>query len=125
VADAQLEFESLQFVNRVVVCTIGIVGNTQETITPVHTSFAVLLSRPFRRLGSNPIRSCKKELNDMGRRQTETSYQSEAAYLKSVLLWLQDYWTGPALRYYLFAPVEQGSKRLDKLCSRSARKTLL
>jgi hypothetical protein len=61
----------------------------------------------------------------MGQRQTETSYQSEVAYLKSVLLWLQDYWTGPAPRYYLFAPVEQGSKRLDKLGSRSARKTLL
>ena len=28
----------------------------------------------------------------MGRCQTETSY------LKSVLLWLQGYWTGPALR---------------------------
>jgi hypothetical protein len=36
----------------------------------------------------------------MGRRQTETYYQSEAAYLKSVLLWLQEYWTGPAPRFY-------------------------
>jgi hypothetical protein len=30
----------------------------------------------------------------MGRCQTETSY------LKSVLLWLQEYWTGPAVHVY-------------------------
>jgi hypothetical protein len=46
----------------------------------------------------------------MGQRQTETSYQSEVAYLKSVLLWLQDYWTGPAPRYY---PVCTGRARIE------------
>jgi hypothetical protein len=33
-------------------------------------------------------------LNKMGRCQTETSY------LKSVLLWLQEYWTGPEVQVY-------------------------
>ena len=36
----------------------------------------------------------------MGRRQTETDYRAETSYLKSVLLWLQEYWTGPAVRIY-------------------------
>ena len=40
------------------------------------------------------------------RRQTEIFYQSEPAYLKSVLLWLQEYWTGPAPRFYPFGKVE-------------------
>jgi hypothetical protein len=31
----------------------------------------------------------------MGRRRTETSYQSEAAYLKSVLFWRQGNWAEP------------------------------
>ena len=44
----------------------------------------------------------------MRRRQTEASYQSEAAYLKSVLLWLQEYWTGPAVRVYPLRAVPQG-----------------
>jgi hypothetical protein len=43
----------------------------------------------------------------MGQRQTESSYQSEAAYLKSVLLWLQEYWTGPAPRFYPYKPAAQ------------------
>ena len=34
----------------------------------------------------------------MGRCQTETYYRTETSYLKSVLLWLQEYWTGPAVR---------------------------
>jgi hypothetical protein len=46
----------------------------------------------------------------MGRRQTEIYYQSEAAYLKSVLLWLQEYWTGPAPRFYPLNQVEQGGE---------------
>ena len=48
----------------------------------------------------------------MGRRQTETSY------LKSVLLWLQEYWTGPALRVYPLRAVPQASRHY------SARRTL-
>jgi hypothetical protein len=36
----------------------------------------------------------------MGRCQTETSY------LKSVLLWLQEYWAGPAPRVYQLKRVE-------------------
>jgi hypothetical protein len=38
----------------------------------------------------------------MGRHQTETSY------LKSVLLWLQEYWTAP--RFYPLRTVPQGSR---------------
>ena len=40
----------------------------------------------------------------MGRHQTETSY------LKSVLLWLQEYWTGPPVRIYPLRAVPQGSR---------------
>ena len=39
----------------------------------------------------------------MGRYQTEIYYPTEVSYLKSVLLWLQEYWTGPAVRYPLRA----------------------
>ena len=47
----------------------------------------------------------------MGRCQTETSY------LKSVVLWLQEYWTGPAVRIYPLRAVPQVSHY-------SARRTL-
>jgi hypothetical protein len=40
----------------------------------------------------------------MGRYQTETSY------LKSVLLWLQEYWTGTAVRIYPLRGAPQGSR---------------
>jgi hypothetical protein len=36
----------------------------------------------------------------MARCQTETYYRPQASYLRSVLLWLQEYWTGPAVRVY-------------------------
>ena len=36
----------------------------------------------------------------MGRRQTETYYPTEVSYPKSVLLWLQEYWTGPAVHIH-------------------------
>ena len=39
----------------------------------------------------------------MGRCQTETSY------LKSVVLWLQEYWTGPAGR---ICPLKSGAARI-------------
>jgi hypothetical protein len=87
-----------------------VVGNAQETIAPVHTSFAVLLSPAFRRHASKSRTGLQKRLKKMGRRQTETSYQSEAAYLKSVLLWLQECWTEPAPRYYPFRVVERRLK---------------
>ena len=45
----------------------------------------------------------------MGPRQTETYYRTEASYPKSVLLWLQEYWTGPAVRIYPLGAVPQGS----------------
>jgi hypothetical protein len=47
----------------------------------------------------------------MGRPQTEIFYQSEPAYLKSVLLWLQEYWTGPTPRFRPFGQIEQGLPR--------------
>jgi hypothetical protein len=82
------------------------VRNNHETIGRVHYSFAVLFSRLFSRPVSNPPRATKG-VNEMGRRQTEIYYQSEAAYLKSVLLWLQEYWTGPAPRFYPIRQAEQ------------------
>ena len=45
----------------------------------------------------------------MGRRQTETYYRTESSYLESVLLWLQEYWTGPTVRIYPLGAVPQGS----------------
>jgi hypothetical protein len=45
----------------------------------------------------------------MGRCQTETHYRTEASYLKSVLLWLQEYWTRPAVRVYPLKAVPQAS----------------
>jgi hypothetical protein len=81
-------------------------GNIHETIAWVHHSFAVLFSRLFSWRGSNPPVP-QKGVNEMGRRQTEIYYPSEAAYLKSVLLWLQEYWTGPAPRFYPLNQAEQ------------------
>src|SRR5262249_40040034 len=54
----------------------------------------------------------------MGRCQTETYYRTEASYLKSVLLWLQEYWTGPAVRVYPLRAVPQALRHY------SARRTL-
>jgi hypothetical protein len=56
----------------------------------------------------------------MGQRQTETSYQSEAAYLKSVLLWLQEYWMGPAPRFYPYKRGAQGSRHYSDEGARAA-----
>ena len=46
----------------------------------------------------------------MGRCQTEIYYPTEASYLKSVLLWLQEYWTGPAVQVRPLKPVPQVSR---------------
>ena len=46
----------------------------------------------------------------MGPRQTETYYPTDTSYLKSVLLWLQEYWTGPAVRIYPLRAVQQPSR---------------
>ena len=43
----------------------------------------------------------------MGRRQTETYYPTEVHYPKSVLLWLQEYWTGPAVHIHPLRTVPQ------------------
>jgi hypothetical protein len=57
----------------------------------------------------------------MGRRQTETSYQTEAAYLKSVLLWLQGKWTKPdPPRFYPPKEVAQGPSPEDSRGIKSA-----
>jgi hypothetical protein len=45
----------------------------------------------------------------MGPRQTETKYRTDTSYLKSVLLWLQEYWTGPPVHIYPLRTVPQGS----------------
>jgi hypothetical protein len=47
----------------------------------------------------------------MGRRQTEND-QSEAAYQKLVLFWLQGYWTGPAPTFYPLKELEQETRNL-------------
>jgi len=44
------------------------------------------------------------------RRQRETYYQTEAVYLKSVLLWLQEYWTAPAVYIYPLRAMPQGAQ---------------
>jgi hypothetical protein len=46
----------------------------------------------------------------MGPRQTEIYYPTEASYLTSVLLWLQEYWTGPAVQVRPLKPVPQVSR---------------
>jgi hypothetical protein len=47
----------------------------------------------------------------MGRRQTE-NYQSEAAYQKLVLFWLQGYWSGPAPTFYPLKELDQETRDL-------------
>jgi len=49
-----------------------------------------------------------KGIKQMGRCQTETYYRTEASYLKSVLLWLQEYWTGPAVDGIKVSPILAG-----------------
>jgi hypothetical protein len=56
----------------------------------------------------------------MGRRQTEI-YQSEAAYLKSVLFWLQGHWTGPAPTFLPLKELEQDSGDVFGRNARSGR----
>jgi hypothetical protein len=46
----------------------------------------------------------------MGRCQTETYYRTDVSYLKSVLLWLQEYWTGQAIQVRPLEPVRQESR---------------
>jgi hypothetical protein len=80
--------------------------NTRETIVWVHGSFALLLSPLFSGHVSNPKRE-PQGINKMGR------YQTEAAYLKSVLLWLQGNWTEPdPPRLYSLRAVPQVSAAL-------------
>ena len=50
----------------------------------------------------------------MGRRQTETFYRTETPYLKSVVLWLQEYWTGPPVRIYPLRAVPQASPHYNR-----------
>ena len=50
----------------------------------------------------------------MGRRQTETYYPTEVSYLKSVLLWLQEYWTGPAVHIYPLRAVPLASPHYNR-----------
>jgi hypothetical protein len=85
------------------------VGNLHETILPVHGSFAVLFSPLFSGQARNPEWSHKRE-QAMGWCQTEIYYPTETSYLKSVLLWLQEYWTGPAVQVRPLKSVPQGSR---------------
>jgi len=57
----------------------------------------------------------------MGRFQTEADYRNDASYLKSVLLWLQGYWAGPAVHVY---PLKGGAPSVAVLsCPEDARFT--
>ena len=70
-------------------CLLPLVGNTHETILPA-SRFLCLASFPSVEREQFQIPSgSHKGLKKMGR------YQTEAAYLKSVLLWLQGNWTEP------------------------------
>ena len=55
-----------------------------------------------------------KGVSEMGRCQTEIYYPTETSYLKSVLLWLQEYWTGPPVRIYPLRAVPQGSLHYNR-----------
>jgi hypothetical protein len=88
---------------------MAVVGNTRETILPLHSSFAVLFSLLFSRQASNPERSHEKGSGNGTVSITEIYYPTETSYLKSVLLWLQEYWTGPPVRIYPLRAVPQGS----------------
>ena len=50
----------------------------------------------------------------MGPRQTEAYYPTEVSYLKSVLLWLQEYWTGPAVHIHPLRTVPQGTLHYNR-----------
>ena len=86
----------------------AVVGNTRETIAgftiPLPCFFPVCLAGTPQ-IPSGP----RKRVKQMGRCQTETYYATEVSYLKSVLLWLQEYWTGPAVRIYPLRTVPQAS----------------
>jgi hypothetical protein len=55
-------------------------------------------------------RGSHKRGSEMGQYQTEIYYPTEVSYLKSVLLWLQEYWTGPAIQVRPLKPVRQESR---------------
>jgi hypothetical protein len=57
-------------------------------------------------------------VKQMGWCQTEIYYPMEASYLRSVLLWLQEYWTGPKVHVYPLRRVPQASQHY------SVRRTL-
>ena len=43
----------------------------------------------------------------MGRCQTETCYSPKVSYPKSVLIWLQEFWTGPTVHMYPLRPARR------------------
>jgi hypothetical protein len=94
---------------------------SQSTLTKPLPDFTVPLPCffPVCLVGTRQIPSgATKGVKKMGRHQTETYYQTEASYLKSVLLWLREYWTGPPVHVYPLRPVPQASGYY------SARRTL-
>ena len=62
----------------------------------------------------------------MGPRQTETYYRTDTSYLKSVLLWFQEYWTGPSgahlSAYSGSATVSALFRKEDARSNKSARR---
>ena len=101
--DAAPFFTIGEFPNNLVAAAI--LGNTHETIARLHDSFALLFCRLFSGHASKSRAGATKGFKEMGRCQTETSY------LESVLLWLQEYWTGPAVRIYPLRAVSQEPRR--------------
>jgi hypothetical protein len=54
----------------------------------------------------------------MGRRQTEAYRWPGTPYLKSVLLWLQEYWAGPPVQVYPLRAVPQASRQFPWVAHR-------
>src|SRR5262249_31104678 len=51
-----------------------------------------------------------KGIKQMGRYQTETYHRTDTFYLKSVLIWLQEYWTGPTIEVRPLKMAPQASR---------------
>src|SRR5262245_47406815 len=54
-----------------------------------------------------------KGIKQMGRCQTETYYRTDTSYLKSVVLWLQEYWSGPTIQVRPIKTARQASRHVS------------
>jgi hypothetical protein len=82
---------------------LGWISRTQKTLPQRFNTESCLFQSGYTRHASN-----RDILSD------------EVAYLKSVLLWLQEYWTGPAVRTYPLRAVPQVSRHYSARSTYSA-----